>query len=150
MDADKWTPARGWKVALGKAARRTGVVFVILTAVLYLAWSEIAVMPASAPGLPLGSGTYEWFGPAFAVLLFAGAVVGWPVGYAVARKLAEDSGLEARKLILPVVGLVLAGELLACWLASLLRGGALLGLIVPLLGLLLWSAVGCAFTLMFR
>ena len=121
---------------MGKAATRAGVVFVVLTAALYLAWDDIALM--------------SWYGPMLALVFIAGVVVGWPVGHAVARKLTDDSGLTARKLILPVVGLVLVGELLACWLASLLRGGAMLGLVVPLLGLFLWSAVGCVCTLMFR
>ena len=150
MDPDSWTAARGWKIALAKAGKRAGIVSIVLTGVLYLAWGEIVVTPASAPGIPLGTRTYEWFGPAFALLLFVGAVVGWPVGFAVARKLVDDSGLEGRRLLLPVVGIVLAAELLACCLVSLLRGGSMLGLALPLLGLFLWSAVGCVLTLLFK
>ena len=136
MDPDSWTAARGWKIALAKAGNRAGIVFVVLTGVCWLAWEDIAFM--------------SWYGPMLALVFVAGVCVGWPVGFAVARKLVDDSGLEGRRLLLPVVGIVLAAELLACCLVSLLRGGSMLGLALPLLGLFLWSAVGCVLTLLFK
>ncbi len=108
MDADSWTPAKGWMIGLGKALLRTVIVAAVQTGVFYLAWPINDLLPA------------HW--SVMAVLFLVSAAVGYPMGYCIVRKLTDDSGIAGKSLILPVLIMVLCGMLLAFEIASQLRG----------------------------
>lgn len=133
MEPDSWTPGRGWAIGMGKAAYRTFIVAGLVGVIVYFAW------PALGQVLP-------FYGLLLAVMAGSGAV-GLPAGYLVARKLAEDSGLAGRSLVLPVLGLLVLAQIGAFRVAGALRGpgGALIFALQA--GFIAWSVIACARTL---
>lgn len=130
MDPDHWTFWGGFKVVLRKTAVRAGVLWFALTGAIYLAWNDVEapfVMP---------------------VLFAIGSVAGAIVGYVFAKGLVDQSGIEGRKLALPVAGGLLAVEVAACYAAAWLRHGGLVIAIFAALGVLLWSVAVCLFKLL--
>ena len=136
MDPNEWTPARGWMIALGKAAYRTAAGAGVASVVMYFAW-------------PIG----EYLPPAWAilaVLFLITSVVGYPVGYAVARKLVEDCGLTEGTILLPVIIILAGGEIAAFRIVGAIRGQWGLVLLAMAGGVIIWSLVACVKTILFE
>ena len=130
MEQDEWTPARGWMIVLGKAGMRAGILLVGLTGFLYIAWPVI---------FEIMNSLLFWAIP----LVIFESVVGFMLGHAVVRNLKEDSQFEGRLLLLPMLVMVTAAEVGACYLAAALRGISPAMLIVPLCVMILWGWVAC-------
>ena len=133
MDPNSWTPARGWTIALGKAGLRSAIVFIILAAGLYAAWPIDKYLPA------------HW--AVLAVLFLISAGAGYPIGYCVARKLPEDSGLAGVSVLVPVLVLLIAAAIAAYHVAATLRGGGGIVIWVVSLSVTLWSIAAAFRTL---
>lgn len=95
-------------IGLRKALLRIAIVAVIQAGVFFLVWPIDEILPP------------HWAG--MAIIFLMAAAVGYPMGYCIVNKLAEDSGLAGRSLLLPVLIMVLGGVLLAFEIASMLRG----------------------------
>ena len=133
MDPNEWTPARGWMIILGKVGKRAGILLAGLTALLYLAWPVIyGIMSVKAVLL-------FWAIPLVIVLSVAGFVLGW----AIVRNLKEDSALGGWLLLLPMLVIVTAAEVGACYLVAALRSGSPAMLIIPLCAMIFWGWVAC-------
>ncbi len=134
MDPNEWTPVRGWFIALSKAILRALIAFVIVTAGLYFAWP----INRNLPG--------HW--AILAVLFLISAAVGYPIGYAVANKLTEASGLAGMTILPAVIIVLMATSIVAYHAAARLRGesGGPVWFIV-VVGLAFWSAAAAFKTL---
>ena len=134
MDPDEWTPARGWMIALGKSAYRTAAGSIFVGVVLYFIWHIDRYLPAHWSMLILS--------------LLVTAAVGYPVGYAVARKLVEDCGLAGGTILLPVLMILIVGEVAACLVVEALRGQWGMLAFVSTGGIIMWSLAACAKTIL--
>ena len=133
MEPNKWTPGRGWAIALIAAARRAAIVLGIVALGLYFAWPVGNYLPT------------HW--AVMGVLFLVCAAVGYPAGYLVARNLADDSGLAGKTVLLPVLVLAIAAHVAAYQAVFRLRGDG--GMIVWMiaLGLAFWCAAAVFKTL---
>lgn len=139
MDADDWTPARGWGIALRKAGLRAGIVFVGLTIGLYFFWP----VTSAIMGLGLLSGLW--------IILFVlfSSAMGAALAHAIVRGLKADSALEGWRLLVPMLLIVTAAEAGACYMAaSFLRGVSPAMLIGTFCAMFLWSWVSCVVKLL--
>ena len=136
MDPNEWTPVRGWAIALGKAGYRTAVGACVAGVVIYFAWPIGEFFPA------------HW--AILAVLFLTTAAVGYPIGYAVGRKLVEDCGLTEGTILLPVIIILTGGEISAFWIVGAIRGQWGLVSAVVAGGIIIWSLVACAKTILFK
>ena len=134
MDPNEWTPVRGWMIALGKAGYRTAVGSIFVGVVLYFIWHIDKYLPAHWSILILS--------------LIVAAAVGWPVGYAVARKLSEDCGLAGITILLPVLMILIIGEVAACLVVESLRGQWGMIAFISTGGIIMWSLAACAKTIL--
>ena len=102
---EDWTPAVGWRIALGKVAFRSLLIAPIL---------------ASAMTIPL---YVPWF--ALRLIGLAGAVVGGAAGWLMGGgDLVDNTGIEAKYLSLLVVAAIAIVAAIECGLASMfLEGG---------------------------
>lgn len=128
MDPNDWTPARGWAIALRKAGIRAIVIFAILTGVLYLAW------PVVYESMALGSFL-------LITLFVVGSIIGGVLAHIVVRKVKEDSALSGWRLLVPMLVMVAATEVGACYLAAGLRGTSPAMMLVPFCGMVGWGLV---------
>lgn len=133
MDPNEWTPARGWGIALSKAGLRAAILAGVWMAVLYVSWLLDGLLPA------------HW--AVMAMLLIVSGALGYPAGCLVSRKLAEDSGLAGRSLIVPMLTLLIGAAVLAYHVMLWVRGaGGLCGFSVAV-GLGFWSNAAASRTL---
>jgi hypothetical protein len=133
MDPNDWTPARGWAIALCKGATGAAILAGVWTGVLYVAWPLDGLLPP------------HW--AIMALLLIVSGALGYPAGCIVSRKLAEDSGLAGRSLIVPMLTLLIGAAVLAYHVALWVRGaGGLCGFSVAI-GLGFWSNMASVRTL---
>ena len=146
MDDDSdWTPAIGWGIALRKAGLRAGIVFVVLTAGVYLLWPVIAaIMSLSALARGFGAFTGFWM----LVLVILSLAGGMALANVIVRGLKADSALGGWGLLGPMLLIVTAAEVGACCLAAALRGVSAGMLLVPLCAMILWSWVTCVVKLL--
>ena len=145
MDASDWTPARGWGIALRKAGKRAGIVFAGLTVGLYLFWPVIeAIMGLGSLGPGFGAFTGFWM----LVLVILSSAGGVALGNVMVRGLKADSALGGWGLLGPMLLIVTAAEVGACYLAAALRGVSAGMLLVPLCAMILWSWVTCVVKLL--
>ena len=93
--------------------------------VVYFTWPALAQAP-------------PFMGLIVAVMAASGAV-GLPAGYLVPRKLPERSGLAGRSLAMLVLT-----QLAACRAAGMLRGPGGMFVYALQAGLIAWSAIACA------
>ena len=108
LTEDDWTPKKGWKIAMKKIVFRTVIGFIVTVLMLLVLWPVMNMMP------PMG-------GMLFVAFAFSGAV-GLPMGYLVARKLKQDSGLAGRSLALPVMGILALSAFGAFKIVAVARG----------------------------
>ena len=122
-------------IALGKAGYRTAVGSIFVGVVLYfIIWHIDRYLPAHWSMLILS--------------LIVTAAVGWPVGYAVARKLGEDCGLAGRTILLPVLMILITGEVAACLVVESLCGQWGMLAFISTGGIIMWSLAACAKTIL--
>jgi len=134
MEPNEWTPARGWMIALRKAAIGAAILAGIWTGVLYVAWPLHGLLPP------------HW--AVMAMLLIVSGALGYPAGCLVSRKLAEDSGLAGRSLIVPMLTLLIGAAVLAYHVILWVRGaGGMMGFGVAV-GLGFWSNMAAVRTLL--
>jgi len=124
---DDWTARKGWKIAMKKIVFRTVSGFIVTLLVLFVLWSVMNRMP------PMG-------GMIFVAFAFSGAV-GLPMGYLVARKLKQDSGLAGRSLALPVMGLLALSAFGAFKIVATARGEPSLLIYATAAGIGIWSVL---------
>ena len=134
MEPEDWTPAKGWIIALRKVGLRGAIVFAVIGAILYFAWPAEQHVPPFPSFLGL--------------VFFTSAVVGYPAGYAVVRKLTEDSGLSDRALMLPVLIVMTLINILAYHVVLIFRGGGGMLTVMMGIGLGFWSAAAVLRTLL--
>lgn len=134
MDPSDWTPARGWAIAMGRAAYRSVVAGAVIAVVAYFAWPMDRFLPG------------HW--SFMVLLLFVSIAVGYPAGHAVGRKLVEDSGLAGRTICLPVLLILFVLELAALMVVEALRGGWGMLVFVATCGMVFWSLAACAKTVL--
>ena len=127
MDADDWTPRRGWAIALKRTGLRIGVYFILQLVSLHFAWPIAQRLPQHPVFIML-------------VVCISGAL-GLPAGLLIPSKLAERSGLAGSSLILPVMGMLVVSSAIAYQIISHLYGGG--GLLIGVLaaGFAIWAGV---------
>ena len=107
---DDWTPGRGWAIAMRKAGVRSLISFIAVIGFFFFVWPYAQAMPQH--------------GALLTVTFGVSGGVGLPMGYLVTRKLAEDSGLAGRSLMLPVLGMLVAVIVVAYLIVYAARGSA--------------------------
>ncbi len=134
MDPNEWTPARGWMIALGKAGYRTAAGACVAGVLMYFAWPIIDFLPSHWSVLTL--------------MLLVPAVAGYPIGYAVGRKLVEDSGLAGGTILLPVITILVGGEYAAFQIVGAIRDQWGLVIFTMAAGIIMWSLIACTKTIL--
>ena len=89
VDADEWTPKRGWTIMAKRGGLRMAILLTVEFMAMWILWRPLQMIPQHGMLLAIS-------------FSFSGAV-SFLGGYLVARKLGEITGLAGRALLLPVL-----------------------------------------------
>lgn len=137
MDADEWTPKRGWIIAAKRGGLRMAILLTVEFIAMWVLWRPLQTIPQHGMLLAVSfsfSGAVSFFG-----------------GHLVARKLGEITGLAGRSLLLPVLIPLGGFPLLAYKIVSFAHGeeGEML-IWAFAIGLIIWGVLTAFRTLMLQ
>jgi hypothetical protein len=112
-----------------RVAYRSAIAAAVLGALTWVAWPMQTYLPP------------HW--AVLSVIIIATAMVGYPAGHAVSRKLEEDCGLGGGAVLVAVCVVLLAAEVVACRIAASFRGDWGPVMFFFAAGLVGWSLAAC-------